>query len=72
MAPLAAPITMGKRRSISAECSVPKHLSRMICYIPEAVPETGLTSFSIVMGEVDFVPSARLMDKVGWGFDFGN
>jgi len=67
MVPLAPPITTGYRRSFSAECPVPKHPERVICCIPESVPETRLTAFSIIMGVVHFVPSARLMDGVGWG-----
>ena len=72
MAPLAAPITTGNRRSFSAECPVPKHPSPVIYCIHEAVPEDRVTSFSIIMGVVHFIPSARLMDGVGWGIDFGN
>ena len=72
MAPLAPPITTGNRRSFSAECPVPKHPERVICCIPEAVPEARLTLFSIFMGVVHFIPSARLLDGVVWGLSFGN
>jgi len=74
MAPLASPITTGNRRSLSADCPFPKHPARVIRCILEAVSEARLTSFSIDMGVVHFafISSARLMDGVGWGFDFGN
>jgi len=72
MAPLAPPIIMRNRRSFSAESPVSKHPARVICCIPKAVSEARLTLFSIVIGVVHFIPSARLSDGVGWGFDFGN
>ena len=68
MAPLAPPITTVNRRSFSAECPVPRHPARVIRCILETVPEARLTSFSITMGLVQFIPSARLIDGVGWGF----
>jgi len=71
MALLAPPITTGNRRSFSFECPVPKQSTRVIHCIHETVPEAQLTSFSIVMGVVQFIPSAMLMDGVVWGFDFG-
>ena len=49
MAPLASPITTGNCRSFSADCPVSKGR---------------LSSFSIIMGVVHFIPSARLMDGV--------
>jgi len=70
MAPLAPPTTTGNSRSFSAVYPVPKHPARVICCIPEAVPEARLTSFSIAMGVVHFIPSARLVDNVGWGLNF--
>jgi len=72
MAPLAPPITARNRRPFSAEYPVPKHPAPVICCIPEAVSEALLTSFSVFMGVVHFTPPARLMDGVGWEFDFGN
>jgi hypothetical protein len=72
MAPLAPPITTGNCRSFSADCPVPKHSARVICYISEAVSEDRLTSFSTMMGVVHFIPSARLMYGVGRELDFGN
>jgi len=44
----------------------------VICCISEEVSEARLTSFSIIVDVVHFIRSARLMDGVGWGFDFGN
>jgi hypothetical protein len=61
MAPLAPPICMGNCRSFSADCPVPKYPVRVICCIPEAVSKARLPSFSIIMGVVHFIPSARLM-----------
>ena len=55
--------------SFSTDCPVPKHPVRVICCTPEAVPEARLTSFSIIMGVVHFIPSARLVDGVGWGLN---
>jgi hypothetical protein len=72
MVPLAPPITTGDGRTFSANCPVPKHPAHVICCIPEAVPDARVTLFSIIMGVVHFIPSARLMDGVGWGLDFGN
>jgi hypothetical protein len=72
MARLTPPITTGDCRTFSAHCPIPKHPARVICCIPEAVSKAQLTLFSIIMGVVYFIPSARLMDGVGWGLDFGN
>ena len=71
MAPLTPPPPTGNRLSFSAECPVPKHPGLVICCTPEKVPEARLTSFSIIVGVAHFIPSARLMDEVAWGFDFG-
>jgi hypothetical protein len=38
----------------------------VICCITEAIPEARLTSFSIIMDVAYFIPSARLVDGVGW------
>jgi len=72
MAPLTSRTTTGNRRTFSAESSVPKHPARVICCVPEEVPEARLTSFSIIVGAVHFILSGRLMGGVGWGFDCGN
>jgi hypothetical protein len=72
MAPLASQITTGTCRLFSADCPVPKYPARVICCIREAVPEVRLTSFSIVMGVVNFIPSARLVGEIDWEIDFGN
>ena len=66
MVSLASPISTGTYRSFSADCPVPKQLSRAICCIPKADPEARLTSFSIIMGVVHLIPSARFVDGVNW------
>jgi hypothetical protein len=72
MAPLAPPITTGDCRTFFADCPVPKHPVQFVGFIFEAVLKARLTLFFVIMGVVHFIPSARLMDGVGWGLDFGN